>query len=180
MEAGKAEATAEIQSVQAEKADLEARLATQEERIEALENDKEHLESMKASTPVISILAINRSNLAFSNALVCVAPACMSHFSANMDVCIEEPQILHIHYEWQIEGADVFGCGLQNALEGWVRGMEACKAEQEGLKREKEEQLYEQLEGLRAEIATYKSKTSALDGEALNITNIFDYYYKCQ
>jgi hypothetical protein len=43
--------------------------------------------------------------------------------------------------------------------------MEACKSEQEGLKREKEEQLYSQLTGLKAELDSYKSKTSMLDGE---------------
>ncbi len=59
---------------------------------------------------------------------------------------------------------------VQNALEGWVRGMEACKSEQEGMKREKEEQLYDQLDGLKTELAAYKSKTSALDGEILTVT----------
>ncbi len=43
--------------------------------------------------------------------------------------------------------------------------MEACKSEQEGLKREKEEQLYESLEGLKAELDAYRSRTSSLDGE---------------
>lgn len=55
--------------------------------------------------------------------------------------------------------------GVQNALEGWVRGMEACKSEQEGLKREKEEQLYESLEGLKLELDAYRNRTSSLDGE---------------
>ena len=55
--------------------------------------------------------------------------------------------------------------GVQNALEGWFRGMEACKSEQEGLKREKEEQLYESLEGLKSELAAYRNRTSSLDGE---------------
>ena len=66
------------------------------------------------------------------------------------------------------EGAklDVF-CGGQNALEGWVRGMEACKSEQEGLKREKEEKLYASLEGLKAELDAYRKRTSSLDGEEL-------------
>jgi hypothetical protein len=54
--------------------------------------------------------------------------------------------------------------GVQNALEGWVRGMEACKSEQEGLKREKEEQLYESLEGLKSELDAYRNRTSSLDG----------------
>lgn len=55
--------------------------------------------------------------------------------------------------------------GVQNALEGWVRGMEACKSEQEGLKREKEERLYESLEGLKSELDAYRNRTSSLDGE---------------
>lgn len=43
--------------------------------------------------------------------------------------------------------------------------MEACKSEQEGLKREKEEQLYASLEGLKVELDAYRNRTSALDGE---------------
>ncbi|MGC8073866.1 hypothetical protein ACP3W1_25225, partial [Salmonella enterica] len=43
--------------------------------------------------------------------------------------------------------------------------MEACKSEQEGLKREKEEQLYASLEGLKVELNAYRNRASALDGE---------------
>lgn len=46
-----------------------------------------------------------------------------------------------------------------------MRGMEACKSEQEGLKREKEEKLYASLEGLKAELDAYRKRTSTLDGE---------------
>jgi len=46
-----------------------------------------------------------------------------------------------------------------------VRGMEACKSEQEGLKREKEEKLYASLEGLKVELDAYRKRTSTLDGE---------------
>lgn len=56
---------------------------------------------------------------------------------------------------------------MQNALEGWVRGMEACKSEQEGQRREKEDQLYEELEGLKTQLDDFERRNSALDGETL-------------
>ena len=55
---------------------------------------------------------------------------------------------------------------LQNALEGWVRGMEACKSEQEGQRRQKEEQLYAELEGLKAQLDAHERRASQLTGEA--------------
>ena len=48
-----------------------------------------------------------------------------------------------------------------------MRGIEACKSEQEGQRREKEEQLYAELEGLKAQLEAFQSRNSALDGEAL-------------
>lgn len=47
LEAGQAEARAEIAAVQAEKADTEGRLAQLEDKLEALEAENAHLESMK-------------------------------------------------------------------------------------------------------------------------------------
>lgn len=47
-----------------------------------------------------------------------------------------------------------------------MRGIEACKSEQEGQRREKEEQLYAELEGLKAQLEAFQSRNSALDGEA--------------
>jgi len=61
----------------------------------------------------------------------------------------------------------MFACCMQSALEGWVRGMEACKSEQEGQRREKEEQLYHELEGLKAQLDAFERRSSALDGETL-------------
>ena len=56
-------------------------------------------------------------------------------------------------------------CWLQNALEGWVRGMEACKSEQEGQRRQKEEQLYAELEGLKGQLDAHERRASQLTGE---------------
>ena len=57
---------------------------------------------------------------------------------------------------------------LQNALEGWVRGMEACKSEQEGQRREKEDQLYAELEGLKAQLeASVKTQMEEVLGPVL-------------
>lgn len=56
---------------------------------------------------------------------------------------------------------------VQNALEGWVRGMEACKSEQEGQRREKEDQLFAELEGLKAQLEDFERRNAALDGEPL-------------
>ena len=47
LEAGQAEARAEIAAVQAESADAEGRVAVLEDKIEALEAENAHLESMK-------------------------------------------------------------------------------------------------------------------------------------
>lgn len=47
LEAGEAEATASIKAVQAEKAELEGRLSTLDDKIEALETENANLESMK-------------------------------------------------------------------------------------------------------------------------------------
>ncbi len=47
LEAGQAEARAEIAAVQAETADAEGRVAALEDKIEALESENAHLESMK-------------------------------------------------------------------------------------------------------------------------------------
>jgi hypothetical protein len=65
LEAGKAETKAEIQAVQAEKADLEAKVAAQEERIDALENDNAHLESMKAGSVCAPFLFHSLSQMGF-------------------------------------------------------------------------------------------------------------------
>ena len=48
-----------------------------------------------------------------------------------------------------------------------MRGMEACKSEQEGQRREKEDQLYVELEGLKAQLEDFERRNSALDGEPL-------------
>ena len=48
--------------------------------------------------------------------------------------------------------------------------MEACKSEQEGQRREKEDQLYEELEGLKAQLDEFERRNSALDGETLFLT----------
>ncbi len=47
-----------------------------------------------------------------------------------------------------------------------MRGMEACKSEQEGQRREKEEQLYAEMEGLKAQLQAFQSRNSVLEGEA--------------
>ena len=44
--------------------------------------------------------------------------------------------------------------------------MEACKSEQEGQRRQKEEQLYAELEGLKAQLDAHERRTSQLTGEA--------------
>ena len=68
--------------------------------------------------------------------------------------------------EWQC--AEINNIGhTQNALEGWVRGMEACKSEQEGQRREKEEELYADLEGLKAQLDDFERRNAALHGETL-------------
>ncbi len=43
-----------------------------------------------------------------------------------------------------------------------MRGMEACKSEQEGQRREKEDQLYTELEGLKAQLDDFERRNSAL------------------
>ncbi len=48
--------------------------------------------------------------------------------------------------------------------------MEACKSEQEGQRREKEDQLYEELEGLKTQLDDFERRNSALDGETLLAT----------
>ena len=46
-----------------------------------------------------------------------------------------------------------------------MRGMEACKSEQEGQRRQKEEQLYAELEGLKAQLDAHERRASQLTGE---------------
>ena len=48
-----------------------------------------------------------------------------------------------------------------------MRGMEACKSEQEGQRREKEEELYADLEALKAQLDDFERRNAALHGETL-------------
>ena len=57
---------------------------------------------------------------------------------------------------------------VQSALEGWVRGAEACKAQQEGQKREREEALYAALEDLRAQLAAHEARAAAVRRHSLD------------
>ena len=54
---------------------------------------------------------------------------------------------------------------MHSALEGWVRGMEAVKSEQEGQKRSREEAAAEALADLQSQLAAHEQRSAALQGE---------------
>ena len=60
-----------------------------------------------------------------------------------------------------------------------MRGMEACKSEQEGQRRQKEEQLYAELEGLKAQLDAHERRASQLTGEDASFVPVIIHGMSC-